>query len=186
LVVAPVSLFTWVSLYSIQHLALRYVLWFLVISDLSISSLILVQVLDSNLLPLCSCCDKQNGSVGSKLWIAKSEKRKSMSSQSKALFCRCLYMFWGIFLSHLHASSGVDPVAYALENLVMGHTPVWGAWPERWKLVFVLYLVFYLCWCMEIPCIDLNSSVHTIDTFSALAASVVIHSPLLDVQPFTF
>jgi hypothetical protein len=39
---------------------------------------------------------------------------------------------------------------------------------------------------MENPCIDLNSSVHTIDTFSALAASVVIHSPLLDAQPFTF
>jgi hypothetical protein len=69
-----------------------------------ISSLILVEVLDSNLLQLCSCCDKQNGSVGSKLWIAKSEKRKLMSSQSKALFCRCLYMFLGIFLSNLHAS----------------------------------------------------------------------------------
>ncbi len=39
---------------------------------------------------------------------------------------------------------------------------------------------------MKIPCIDLNSSVHTIDTFSALAASLVIHSPLLDAQPFTF
>jgi nitrate reductase NapE component len=39
---------------------------------------------------------------------------------------------------------------------------------------------------MEIPCIDLNSSVHNMDTFSALAASVVIHSPLLDAQPFTF
>jgi hypothetical protein len=68
-----------------------------------ISSLILIQVSDSNLLQLCSF-DKQNGCVGSKLCIAKSEKRKSMSSQSKALFCRCLYMFWGIFLSHLHAS----------------------------------------------------------------------------------
>jgi hypothetical protein len=39
---------------------------------------------------------------------------------------------------------------------------------------------------MEVPCIDLSSSVHTNDTFSVLAASLVIHSSLMDAQPFTF